>query len=111
MTVATISVTTVLTSALVTEAAELVSSGANMHVELPLETNELKAFVPTWQAATGICPMTIEAVDSDCWTAAKNVRFKQLARDEALGDLSVDELAELNSLTHLRRHEVYPRSV
>src|ERR1035437_7549620 len=53
---------------------------------------------------------TISCIDADAWSAKKNIRFKELARDEALRELSIQELAELDSLTKLRRFAKYPRS-
>ena len=110
MIAATIRATTVLTSALVAEVPDTVSSEANTHVDVPFESNGLKVFVPVPEAGTVTCAMVIEVPEAECWTAEKNARFKELARDEALRDLSVEELAELESLTRLRRLEVYPRS-
>jgi hypothetical protein len=46
----------------------------------------------------------------DCWDAENNLRYKELARDEALRELSIEELAELETLTRLRRFAKYPRS-
>jgi hypothetical protein len=53
---------------------------------------------------------TTEPIMVETWSADKNIRFKELARDEALRELSIEELAELDSLTRLRRFAKYPRS-
>jgi hypothetical protein len=52
----------------------------------------------------------VEPVTIERWTAEANLRFKELARNEALRDLSVEEYKELEALTRLRRFEKYPRS-
>lgn len=54
--------------------------------------------------------MTVEIPTPERWSAEKNARFKELACMEALGDISVEGLAELESLTRIRRFARYPRS-
>jgi hypothetical protein len=52
----------------------------------------------------------VQPLDNDSWTAEHNARFKELVREEALRDLSIPELVELESLTRRRRFRKYPRS-
>lgn len=42
------------------------------------------------------------------WSAESNLRFKELARKEAGGELSAEEWAELDWLSHLRRNSKFP---
>ena len=44
------------------------------------------------------------------WSPAFKGRFAELVRKEALSQLTLEELAELESLTELRERTVYPRS-
>jgi hypothetical protein len=53
--------------------------------------------------------LKVNAIPIERWDAEKNSRFKTLAREEALRELSIEELADLERLTRLRR-ERYPRS-
>ena len=53
---------------------------------------------------------TIEFQPANVWDASANIRFKELAREEALRDLTAAEIFELEELTRLRRIAKYPRS-
>lgn len=46
----------------------------------------------------------------ETWSPAKNIRFKELARAEAIRDLSIGEILELDDLTKLRRDTKHPRT-
>lgn len=50
------------------------------------------------------------AAASEAWNPQREFRFKELSRSEALRELSIDELAELETLTRLRRHAKNPRT-
>jgi len=52
----------------------------------------------------------VEAVVTQHWSAEMAQRFKDLSRVEALGELTIQELAELETLTRLRRSTKYPRT-
>jgi len=54
--------------------------------------------------------LRVPMIPVERWDAEKNLRYKALAKDEALRDLSIEELAELETLTRLRRFAKYPRS-
>ena len=43
------------------------------------------------------------------WTKAMARRFRELAKQEALGRISAEEMQELENLTHDRRNLEYPR--
>jgi hypothetical protein len=102
--------TTVLTSAVFVDTPDIVSSGSNVLVESACESNRAEAFANNMGTRSGASGISVEALESNHWSAEKNARFKELARDEALRELSAEELAELESLTRLRRQEKYPRS-
>ena len=53
---------------------------------------------------------TVKAASSDAWNPQREFRFRELARSEALRELSIDELAELEALSRLRRHAKNPRT-
>ena len=44
------------------------------------------------------------------WDSKDTQRFKELARLEAFGEITVQQMAELEALTRLRRRTKYPRS-
>ena len=44
------------------------------------------------------------------WSAEANLRFKELARKDAMGELTAHEWAELDSLLALRREAKFPQS-
>jgi hypothetical protein len=105
--IATLSANTLLSSALATTSINGVSSELIPHVEMAGESNKPDAPLFHIESTTRL---SVEPVEVDSWSAEKNTRFKQLAREEALRDLSIEEIAELEHLTSLRRFETYPRS-
>ena len=74
------------------------------------QTNRAEAISEQLKVSSIASGMTVKAIEFVRWSAEKNLRFKELARNEALQELSIEELAELESLTRLRRFEKYPRS-
>lgn len=110
MMLAAISANTLLSSALVTNVSAAVTCHSSTSAQAAAHSNKPEVPAPSFRGDSATSGLRIEAIDTDHWTAAKNVRFKQLARDEALRELSIEELAELESLTRLRRFEKYPRS-
>jgi len=86
----------------------IVASASRLAGQSVAQTNQpLASPVDIQSADSGLVTKVTEA---DRWSAKKNVRFKELARAEAMRDLSIIEQAELEKLTRLRRFEVYPRS-
>ncbi len=67
--------------------------------------SSVKAPISTSAMAT-----SVKANHNETWSAKKNLRFKELVRAEALGKIGIEEIAELEKLTRLRRFEKYPRS-
>jgi len=54
--------------------------------------------------------VTLKTSDEIRWTPHAAARFEELSRAEAFGELSAEELRELELLTRLRRFEKYPRT-
>ena len=102
-----ISPTGAVSSGMVAEVSHAVTSGSNTYLEFGGESNEPKV-IP--EGTSGTSGLVVEAVNVGRWGAEQNARFKELAHDEALRELSIEELAELESLTRLRRFARYPRS-
>jgi hypothetical protein len=82
------------------------SSGVNVSFDVIPQSNQLSTPVQDSESSE----RTFNAPFAEKWNAESNARFKELARAEAIRDLSVEELAELNALTRLRQAEKYPRS-
>ena len=101
---------TMFSSAMVFAPADAVSSETAASFESSIESNSIETSVPNCQANPGPLEVRANSVDVDRWSAEHNARFKELARREALEELSIEELAELERLTNLRRFEKYPRS-
>jgi len=101
---------TFVSSAMALAAPDVVTSGAATVVEAVAQSNTLEACVGGNQVGFGVSGLEAEAVDVGHWSATKNARFKELARNEALTGLSIEDFAELETLTRLRRFEKYPRS-
>ena len=100
----------VLTSSMVAEASNVVSSsGLNAVVENVSESNGTNTLFEEPQRDSGSSGTTVQTAAPDHWDAEKNERFKDLARGEVLRELSVEEEAELERLTWLRRVEQNPR--
>lgn len=52
--------------------------------------------------------LILESKQREGWTAQKGLRFKELIRKNAAGQISIPELAEFKSLSALRRREKFP---
>jgi hypothetical protein len=105
-----ISANTVLGSAMVIAAPDAVTSGMRACVEIAAESNKPEAVAGRFKVETIAPRVSVQAANLDHWSAEKNARFKELSRNEALRELTIEEQAELESLTRVRRFEKYPRS-
>jgi hypothetical protein len=94
------------------EAAGGFSSQANVNFDIATDSNYQEEIQLPFREGFAASDSTInvEHVDLHVWTAEKNARFKELAREEAIRDLPLEELAELDFLARIRRGEKYPRS-
>jgi hypothetical protein len=105
-----ISVDTVSSSVISTVEFNVVTSTLNTTVEATAQSNMPEISIKDLNAnSTGIS-FTNEISDIERWSAEKGQRFRELALNESLGELSIADMAELEALTHLRRSEKYPRS-
>lgn len=100
-------INTLLSSAMVVAAPNAVTSESSIPPTISAQSNKPEAVAESFDAASSL---DVQAMAIDHWGAEKNARFKELSRNEALRELSTEELAELESLTRLRRFEKYPRS-
>jgi hypothetical protein len=97
-------------SSLSFEAAAGYSSGSSVFMDIDARNNSSAGLVTEFEDGAFASTLSVQAVEDDHWTAGKNTRFKELAREEAVGRLSAQELAELEYLTRLRRFTKYPRA-
>jgi hypothetical protein len=109
MIVATINVDTTFSSSMIMAAPNIVSSEQDVAFDLNSRSNDtnVRFDLVTDDMTSGL---VAEAPNVECWNPKKGLRFKALARGEAIRDLSIEELAELESLTRLRRFEKNPRT-
>jgi hypothetical protein len=75
----------------------------------PSATSSLLASV-TGEGATEVKPLELPPDLLDKWSEAEQIRFRELAIEEAVGELPPEELVELEQLTALRRAFEHPRS-
>jgi hypothetical protein len=101
---------TVLSSAIITAEFNVMCSTLDTSVQIAAQSNIPEVSIDKSGGSSSGVSLTAGIVDVERWSAEKNVRYKELSRNEALGQLSVEELAELDSLTRLRRFKKYPRS-
>lgn len=88
--------------------ASAVSSAATMAIPSLMQTNmELTVEAPTEISNNGYSENGYAELMR--WNTAKNERFNQLALKESAEELSIEEWAELNSLSKLRRLAKFPR--
>jgi hypothetical protein len=96
-------------------------TGASHHAHtIPLRSEWKAAAMPPAPSLSGSLsgqsndPLTLLTITPDIaeqkWTEAEQARFRELAVQEAVGDLSADEAGELEQLTFLRRAYQNPRS-
>lgn len=75
---------------------EIQANSTNVNVEV--QANQSDQFV-----------QVMNYLDTEMWTAEKSQRFRELALKESLEELPIEELAELEKLTRLRRSVQNPR--
>lgn len=106
----TITAKALFSSAMVVAIPGALNFSSNTCMATATQTNRAEAISEQLKVSSIASGMTVKAIEVVRWSAEKNLRFKELARNEALQELSIEELAELESLTRLRRFEKYPRS-
>jgi hypothetical protein len=106
----TTSPSTIYSSGTVTAVSISVISNAQVAEETPTRTNTLEMDEVDFIENSSGSGLNVEVNEIGQWNAEKNGRFRKLAREEALGELSIEELAELEALTRLRRAVIYPRT-
>lgn len=97
-------------SALVVREMGVRTSTMNVAFDFEVQTNSPTASVDAHTNESGKLVEIVGQWDAGMWTAEKGQRFRELARRESLGDLPVEEQAELEELTRLRRSVKNPRS-
>jgi hypothetical protein len=110
MILATTNHNAVSSSSSITVSTNGINSGLITLPEMDVQSNTAEASPQRFGLRQADFQLRVEGLDADHWNAEKNARFKQLAQDEAFRELSIEEFAELESLTRLRRIERFPRS-
>jgi hypothetical protein len=110
MNLASIKVNALLSSAMFTAGTEVVTSEINVVPSVIAQSNLPSISLEKFGFSFSTSGTAVEAVASQRWSTEKAQRFKDLSRIEALGVLTVKELAELETLTRLRRSAMYPRT-
>lgn len=110
MKVASISAKTLISSTMFTVGTEAVTSEFSVVPAVIAQSNLTSISPENFGFSPTGSDNAVEAVATQHWNAEKAQRFKDLSRIEALGVLTVKELAELEALTRLRRFTKYPRT-
>ncbi|HEX3857088.1 MAG TPA: hypothetical protein VHY30_07320 [Verrucomicrobiae bacterium] len=105
-----ISADTVLSSSIFATEFEVVSSTLSTNVQIAEQSNFSGISIEELDASSTVNRLTTQISDVQHWSAEKGQHFRELTLKEAIGELSTNELAELESLTRLRRSEKYPRT-
>lgn len=101
---------TILSSAMVAAVPNTVSSMPSIQIATITGANKPEAIVSCFQMEPVVPDRRIKPLVVNHWSSEKDTRFRELVRKEALQEVSVEESAELEVLTRLRRAEKYPRS-
>lgn len=110
MIVAVLSANALISSGMSTSLPDAVSTETDARVEYVAQSNAMKAMVGEVEEEAEESARIIQVGGGDFWSAEKNARFKELAREEAVRDLTVEEYKELEELSRLRRYEKHPRT-
>jgi hypothetical protein len=110
MIAATINADTLFSSANIVFGTDAVTSEYRIDLDNIAESNLTSFSMNSFGLSSADSDVVVEPVDTEHWSAEKGQRFKYLAENESLGELSIEELGELESLTRLRRFEKYPRT-
>jgi hypothetical protein len=110
MKLAAISAKTLISSTMITAGSEAVTSDINDAPIFVVQSN-FASISPEVFGFGFSSPSTIApSVAPGQWNWQTAQRFKELSRIEAIGVLTVEEWAELETLTRLRRMAEYPRT-
>jgi hypothetical protein len=105
---AKISVAASVGSALVLSATQVMSSGASISISSNIVSSSSNTF---WNSSNiQRSSLSLNSVVHQKWSAQANIRFKELARKDAMDELTAREWAELDSLSDLRRQAKFPLS-
>lgn len=110
MKVASISAKTLLSSTMFAVGTEAVTSEVNFVPAVIAQSNLTSITPHSFGFSFAVSEKAVEAVATQEWNRQTAQRFKDLSRIEALGVLTIKELAELETLTRLRRSAEYPRT-
>lgn len=100
----------VITSALIATSPIVVRSGLALSGGVGAKANLPRVVFSSFTGVRGSSSRVIRVSPIAQWNGKTNARFNELARKEALGGISIGELAELESLAALRRSEKSPRT-
>jgi hypothetical protein len=99
-------VSAMIGSAMMVGAPSLNTSGISVNVPVEFVSN---AALATTDFSSVNTSSTLLARKAEVeWTAASGIRFKQLIRKKALGDITIAELVEFKALSELRSKTLFP---
>jgi len=103
-----VSVAASVGSALALSASQFMASGTTVSIPYSFVSNLSSTSLDSSKIKQS--SLTIGAAFHRTWSAEANIRFKELARKEVMGDVTPSEWAELDSLAALRRQAKFPLS-
>ena len=95
-------------SALALSACQMMASGTTISVSYSFVSNSPSTTFDSTQVERS--SLTLGPAFHRVWGADANIRFKELARKDVMGDLTPAEWAEFDSLAALRREAKFPLS-
>jgi hypothetical protein len=101
---------TIVNSRVVFDHASCAQLPQDLAIAFDGNTNVSSVFTEHTVVEKSSFEMTVEAPTVVSWTGVEKARFGVLARGEALNELSIDQLIELETLTKLRRLQNYPQT-
>ena len=105
---AKISIAASFGSAMMLSASHSISSPTTFSISYHFVSNSTTA---SWESSTiQSSSVLLGPVVHTRWSAEANIRFKELARKDVMGELTAREWAELDSLLALRRQAKFPLS-
>lgn len=105
---AKVSVAASIGSALVLSATQAMSSETKLSLPYSFVSNSTTAIWDSSKVQSS--SLALGQVVHQKWSAQANLRFKELARKDAMDQLTAHEWAELDSLSALRRQAKFPLS-
>lgn len=100
----------IVNSALVVQDMGAMTSTTKIDFGFEVQTNAMTISVDVQTNETDVFVNAMNHWETETWTAGKGQRFRELALKESLDELSIEDQAELEELTRLRRSAKNPRT-